>query len=325
MPLKIQGTSINAESVGISYETFYSRYNQLWRVTCVTGGRPNIAAAKERHGSTRPNPFFVDCYYIDFHGRSALQMIPIIFHMQLHLHGRIADVTARYLRPTFHTFEISPYKGEKEITSLEFYPIRFLSKEEHQTRFKGNLERGKMVLDAIVNSSSPFFYSGPTLMVQPCGCKYEDGPTVQETIDSEVIVDFKLGLRRHPNWGPKREPWRPPVQKRDELHETTPVQYFNKAGALTQVQYDQVHNDYVIDREEAVLFNHKEKIFAPIPSGWISNEVSTSWRHLTPILTELLVDGARQGRSSFAWPGLCVRTAHANIWSVVFSERTWLC
>jgi hypothetical protein len=69
MPLKIQGTSINAEAVGISSETFYSWYNQLWRVTCVTGGRPNIATAQERHGTSKPNPFKVACYYIDFHGR----------------------------------------------------------------------------------------------------------------------------------------------------------------------------------------------------------------------------------------------------------------
>jgi len=248
MPLRVQDTSVTVDALETTPETFQSRYNQLWRVTGTSGGRPNLAAAQSRNLSLRSNPFRVSCYYIDFHGR--------------------------YYRPTVHRFEIMPFKGERDITSLEFYPARYMDATHQKETLKAQLEKGKVVFDSMARSFTHFFYSGPTLMVRPCGCKIEDGPPIQEHIESEVIVDFKMTLRKYPSWQPPREPWKDPVIERGELEETNPVQYWTdqRRTRLESTEYDQVYNDYFIDRERATIFRDKETIFAPIPSGWLSNE-----------------------------------------------------
>jgi hypothetical protein len=244
MPFKIQDTSINADSLGVTPETFHSRYNKLWRITSVSGGRLNIQNAQSRNADSRPNNFKVDCYYIDFHGR--------------------------FFRPTVHTFDIVPFEGEMNVTDLEFYPARFL---KTAPVFDRNIERGKLVFASMAHSYNHFFYSGPTLMVHPCGCKIEDGPTIQEHIESEVIVDFKMTLRRHPKWTPKREPWKEPEAQPNELAERYPVRYWKdqKKSKVKRSEIDQVYDDYVIDRERALAFQKRETIFAPIPSGWLDN------------------------------------------------------
>jgi hypothetical protein len=244
MPFKIQDTSINADSLGVTPETFHSRYNKLWRITSVSGGRLNIQNAQSRNADPRPNNFKVDCYYIDFHGR--------------------------FFRPTVHTFDIVPFEGQVKVTELEFYPARFL---KTAPVFDRNIERGKMVFESMAHSYNHFFYSGPTLMVHPCGCPMKDGPKIQEHIESEVIVDFKMTLRRHPNWTPQREPWKVPVAQPNELAERYPVRYWKdkKKSKVKRSEIDQVYDDYVIDRERALAFQKRETIFAPIPSGWLDN------------------------------------------------------
>lgn len=247
IPLKGQDTSVNVDWMGITPETFHSRYNQWWRVTGTSGGRPNIAVAQNRNASLRLNSFKVDCYYIDFHGR--------FFH------------------PTVHTFEIMPFVGERDINSLDFYPARCLKAAQQQQRIEGD-HNSKLIFEAMAHSFTQFFYSGPTSMVHPCGCKLQGGPTVQEHIESEVIVDFKMTLRKQSSWQPPQEPWKDPVIERHELRETNPLQYWanHKRIKLQSTEYDRVYNDYFIDRERAMIFRDNEQIFAPIPSGWLSNE-----------------------------------------------------
>jgi hypothetical protein len=246
MPLNVQDGSLSAEAMGATPETFQGRYNQLWRVTGVSGGRPNISAAQDRNANLKPNPFKVDCYYIDFHGR--------------------------FFRPVVHTFEIIHFKGQREIGSLEFFPVRFMSPEQQAMRSR--MDQGKMIFESISHSFTHFFYSGPMLMVHPCGCPMENGPVIQEQVESEVIVDFKMAFNKHPSWKPEREPWKDPVIQRSELRETFPVHCWadSKRTKLARDDYDQVYNDYFIDRERSIVFRHNEAIFAPIPSGWISNE-----------------------------------------------------
>jgi hypothetical protein len=249
MPLQIQDTSINAEGIGITPETFQSRYNKLWRVTSISGGRQNIQDAQSRSADPRPNNFKVDCYYIDFHGR--------------------------FFRPTVHAFEIAPFEGEVPVTSLEFYPVRFLEAVPEQRTLDENLQKGRVVYEKMAHSYTHFFYSGPTLMVHPCGCKMTGGPTIQEHIESEVIVDFKMALRKNPTWMPQREPWKDPVSQPEEVIENSKVKYWSDDGKRKKIQrteLDQVYDDYAIDRERALTFQNEETIFAPIPGGWTSNE-----------------------------------------------------
>ena len=248
MPLKIQDTSINADGIGITPETFQSRYNKLWRVTSISRGRQNIQDAHSRGADPRPNNFKVDCYYIDFHGR--------------------------FFRPTVHTFEIAPFYGEVDVTSLDFYPARFLEAVPEQRTLDENIHKGRIVYENMTHSFTHFFYSGPVLMVHPCGCKMNNGPAIQEHIESEVIVDFKQALRKHPTWMPQREPWKEPVAQLEEVIENSKVTYWlnDKRKKQKRTELDQVHDDYAIDRERALTYQNEEAIFAPIPGGWNSNE-----------------------------------------------------
>ena len=248
MPLKTVDNSLTTEILNITPETFQTRYNQCWRVTGTSGGRPNLTTAQNRNVSLKSNPFKVDCYYIDFH--------------------------RKYFRPTVHTFEITPFKGERDITDLDFYPSRYMKVSQLEQTLKGQVERGNIIYDSLKRSFTHFFYDGPTLMVHPCGCPLKDGPATQEHIESEVIVDFKMALGKHPSWQPEREPWKDPVIERRELQETFPVQYWTDPGRnkLGSSEYDQVYNDYFIDRERATTFRNNEQIFSLIPSGAASNE-----------------------------------------------------
>lgn len=251
IPLHVQGGSITTDAISNTPEIFQNRYERSWKVTGTSGGRPNISVAQNRNANLKSNSFKVDCYYIDFYGK--------------------------YYRPLVHTFEIMPFKGERDIISLDFYPSRYLaiSYPERQAALNTITEgEGKTLFDGISRGFRHCYYSGPTLRRHPCGCSMENGPTIQEHIESEVIIDFKMTMLKHPSWRPPQEPWKEPVVERRELHETFPVQYWSDHSRtkLEHTEYDQVYNDYFIDMERAMIFKNNEQILAPIPTGLANNE-----------------------------------------------------
>jgi hypothetical protein len=125
MPFKVQNTDTTSDEV--TPDTFSSCYNRTWRVTGVSGGRRNLRSAQnKRNAGLRPNPFRVYCYFIDFHGR--------------------------YFRPTVHTFEIAPFKGERPIDSLDFYPRRYMEATHRKIALEDTVNRGKMIFDAMARS-----------------------------------------------------------------------------------------------------------------------------------------------------------------------------
>jgi hypothetical protein len=246
MPLRLPRGAVSLDAVMTAPEMFQSRYNMLWRVTGTGGGRPNLSVAQSRNASLKPNPFKVNCYYIDFDGK--------------------------YFCPTTHTFSIVPFKGERDITSLDFFPVRFLKAAQHT--IKEHLTKGKWIFDNITTSFTHYYYVGPTLVVQPCGCPLQKDPLPQEHVESEVIVDFRMTLIKNPSWRPKPVLWKAPPVERRELQERYPVRYWNDRGRakLENTEHDHIYNDYYIDNESATTFRNNEQIFAPIPSGWLSNE-----------------------------------------------------
>lgn len=246
MPLRLPRGPVSLDAVMTAPEMFQSRYNMLWRVTGTGGGRPNLSVAQSRNASLKPNPFKVNCYYIDFDGK--------------------------YFCPTTHTFSIMPFKGERDITSLDFFPIRFLKAAQHT--IKEHLTKGKWIFDNITTSFTHYYYAGPTLVVQPCGCPLQKDPVHQEHVESEVIVDFRMTLIKNPAWRPKPVLWKAPPVERRELQERYPVRYWNDSGRakLKNTEHDHIYDDYYIDNESSTTFRNNEHIFAPIPSGWLSNE-----------------------------------------------------
>jgi hypothetical protein len=246
MPPRLPQGPVPLDAVMTTPEMFQSRYKVTWRVTGTGGGRPNLSIAQSRNASLKPNPFKVNCYYIDFDGK--------------------------YFCPTTHTFSIVPFKGERDITSLDFFPVRFL--KAAQDMIEDHLNKGKMVFDNIATSFTHYYYAGPTLVVQPCGCPIQNDPLHQEHVESEVIVDFRMTLIKNPSWRPKPVLWKAPPVERRELQERYPVRYWNDRGRakLVNTEHDHIYDDYHIDRESATTFRNNEQIFAPIPSGWLSNE-----------------------------------------------------
>jgi hypothetical protein len=246
MPLRGPRGPVSIDAAMATPEMFQDRYTMMWRVTGTGGGRPNLSIGQNRNASLKPNPFKVNCYYIDFDGK--------------------------YFCPTIHAFSIMPFKGERDITSLDFFPVRFLKTAQHTV--KDHFNKGKMVFNNIATSFTHYYYAGPTLVAQPCGCPIQNDPLHQEHVESEVIVDFRMTLIKNPSWRPKPLLWKAPPVERDELQERHPVRYWNDRGRtkLANTEHDHIYDDYHIDRESATTFRNKEQIFAPIPSGWLSNE-----------------------------------------------------
>ena len=246
MPLRISDKVAGFDAAMATPEVFQQRYQMIWRVVSVSGGRPNISSAQNRSlALKKPNPLKVGCYYIDFDGR--------------------------YFLPTFHTFNIWPFQGEREITSLDFFPARFL--ESSRSKITEHLRNGKIVFGDIASTYTQYYYSGPSLTSHPCGCAF-DATLHQEHIESEVIVDFRVTMARHPDWRPKFKPWKMIAADRCEFYEIKPVQYWSdfEKGELFSSDRDVVYDDSQIDVERALTFKKSEKIFESIPSSWIGNE-----------------------------------------------------
>lgn len=218
----------------------------LWRVTGTGGGRRDLAAVQNDDSNLKLNPFSVNCYYVDFDGR--------------------------FFLPVVHTFSILPFSGEKEITSLDFYPVRF--RKDGQAELLQHTSKGGETFKTILTTGfKHFYYTGLTTVTQPCGCPLQTEPMHQEFVDSEVIVDFKTSYLRHPSWRPKSNLWKRPPKHDGEVYEAHPVQYWKDAKnkKLASTDHDFIHDDYHIDRELSNNFRNNELIFAPIPSGWASN------------------------------------------------------
>ena len=253
MPLRHPRGRVSFDAVITAPEMFQSRYNMIWRVTGTGGGRINLSNAQSRNGSLKINAFKVNCYYIDFDGK--------------------------FFCPIIHTFSIMPFKGEQDITSLDFFPFRFL--KEAQNTMKKHLDAGNETFKKITTFTH-YYYVGPTLVVQPCGCPVQKEPLHQEHVESEIIVDFKTTLIKHPNWRPKPFVWQIPPVERRELQEKTPVRYWNDMtkGKLEHAEHDHIYDDYYIDNERATIFKNNEPIFEPVPSGWLINESMVPERDL---------------------------------------------
>lgn len=189
----------------------------------------------------------MNCYYIDYDGK--------------------------FFQPIVHRFSIVPYSGEREINTLPFYPVRFMSDDQDQRTWAEITSRGRDTFRTIGTGFKHFYYRGHTMVTQPCGCFLEGEDLHQEYLESEVIVDFKQTLLRHPRWRPKPNFWKALPRFEGEVFERQLVRYWSdsKRKKLASTDRDYVHNDYHIDKERGIIFRDEEQIFSPIPSGWTSN------------------------------------------------------
>ncbi|PWW77821.1 hypothetical protein C7212DRAFT_342460 [Tuber magnatum] len=151
MTKELTGTGIMCE------RNHTPNYNDIFRARRDDDGKGE--SLYRRHDTA--SPFIIDCYSIDFDG--------------LHLGGVQKQI------------EIRPYEGEKPVTSLPVYPLKFLPDlEKARERL---LDRGKSFLEMLGVSHK--YYEGLSLS-EP-----------KEEVQSQVIADPTLALQLNPDWVPK--------------------------------------------------------------------------------------------------------------------------
>jgi hypothetical protein len=184
----------------------------IWRAVQVTGGRPYLspfvpqlsappdARAPVPAGPPAPSepklnpipagydtvsPFVLDCEYIDYSG-------------------------VRF-GPIFRKFFIDPFDDEMDIKDLSVVPYAYAKKvglvNEEELR-----KRGEKFLE--FTEPQHRYYSGKTLIRTPWGTPlvqtpedgyYRPGPSIpvsEETVESEVMVDFDRTFNSNPKWMP---------------------------------------------------------------------------------------------------------------------------
>ncbi|KAF4637186.1 hypothetical protein G7Y89_g892 [Cudoniella acicularis] len=100
--------------------------------------------------------------------------------------------------PVSHCFEITDYEGEKDISTCEVYPMRFVKDSE---RIKANLKSRGERFQTVVREKHVYYdrwtlTQGPTEDVKP------GHRSNSEHIDGEVIVDFVEGFKADSSLNP---------------------------------------------------------------------------------------------------------------------------
>ena len=210
------------------------RYQAAWRVLQVSNGRPNLCPFNDDDSLPPPrencNPFTLQCYYVEYDGNR--------------------------FGPVMHTFSIAPYEGERDITSLEVFPLRFSDMAlKVRNDFK---KRGELFVE--YTSFKQRYYKGKTIENHPSGLSIRGDilPRRPEYVESQVVVDFKETLQRFPNWIPRLGQIAELLQISDELHEKYSVRYWQSYDQEKpeSVKFDMIQADYLIDvkmMEEHIL------------------------------------------------------------------------
>lgn len=98
---------------------------------------------------------------------------------------------------TFHWFY-----GERDITSLECYPLEFQS--GYETLLDEQSQFGQVFKSCIADSVRHLYYTGwtPIAGIRAESLTDDKGEEIRypEYIESEVVIDFKEALRNHPQW-----------------------------------------------------------------------------------------------------------------------------
>ena len=216
----------------------HERYQNTWRVIQTANGRPILSAGVNAFGDTtipkvKVNPFFLKCYYIDYDGN-------------------------RFF-PVFHRFSIQYFEGERDVTALNIYPLKY-AKESAKLREQLK-ERGELFKQYTTFKHQ--YYSGPTFVCHPCGCSYDEAYRI-ENIESEVVVDFTEAYRSCPDWLPIDDQQHGSNAMREDQREALeayPVSTWK----------DRDHN--ILDHEHEELFLGDSKIQDRMMDEWLSTDL----------------------------------------------------
>jgi hypothetical protein len=119
----------------------------------------------------------------------------------LHLH--CLDHNGESFKAIYHLVEFKEFfDGEKEITSLPCYPLRFHS--DYEAVLKRHKDMGEWVRQCVEGEIRHFYYSGWTMetsvLPQDEPGNTEAGGKGPSYIESDVVVDFKEATRQNTDW-----------------------------------------------------------------------------------------------------------------------------
>ncbi len=201
------------------------RFQEAWRVVCTAGGRLRLApddGRRRKKGDYPPNPFTISAYRMDFNGTN-------------------------YVFQPF-LFSIKHFPGERDITSLQCYPLRFSPKADELTsKWK---TRGEAFRE--YTTFKYRHYTGKSLICAPDGLILHVAyyPKHAETIDSHVVVDFGEALTVQPGWKGFTQEYRLDlVYDSGEFSENHPTSYWTDGNwkDLVKESDDKIYEDVHID------------------------------------------------------------------------------
>ncbi|KAI0476907.1 hypothetical protein F4859DRAFT_67309 [Xylaria cf. heliscus] len=121
-----------------------------------------------------------------------------------HLRLYYIDFDGQRFAPVRGDASIEFFEGEKEITKLPIYPLRF--HKDHEDFLRELQERGQRFREIVSSGNPTLSYQGWTLTKDPSGRDIESRPgqggTWPENIESDVIVDFNEAYQVNPWWKP---------------------------------------------------------------------------------------------------------------------------
>ncbi|TGJ81664.1 hypothetical protein E0Z10_g7101 [Xylaria hypoxylon] len=121
-----------------------------------------------------------------------------------HLRLYYIDFDGQRFSPVRGDASIEFFEGQKEITRLPVYPLRF--HKDHPCFLQELQERGQRFRDIVSSGNPTLSYHGWTLTKDPAGrdiaSRPGQGTTWPEYIESDTIVDFNEAFQVHPWWKP---------------------------------------------------------------------------------------------------------------------------
>lgn len=243
------------------------RYQEVWRVGYTTGGRPILEPFTGKHRSreihTPAGPkssihnFWITAVFVDYNGTC-------------------------YGNQTFR-FAIPPFDGERDITSLQLYPLRYAPQvDELKSKWKSRGEAFRSF-----TSFKYRYYAGRSLTCAPDGFYAPElhYPKHAENIDSQVVVDFDEAFASHPGW---RSSWPALSQNADlalgEVSEDYPTSYWkDRARKLLDEQIeDDIYDDEHIDTKMMEDYIARDPLYIDDDRSAVNDALDESHLMLLP-------------------------------------------
>ncbi|KAH8901254.1 P-loop containing nucleoside triphosphate hydrolase protein, partial [Thozetella sp. PMI_491] len=153
-------------------------------------------------------------------------------------------------------FKIARFDGEKEITKLEIYPVRF--DKDYEKTIEELQQTGRQVQQLLSDRHAYRSHQGWTLVEdptgQPRGTRSGSDTPFPEFIESDVIIDFHEAYKAFPWWKPSFTKWvKRPWSPETEYDHFAIVKWSNedRSTAVSKVYEIMISSDDVADLELA--------------------------------------------------------------------------